>query len=1048
MANELQTKLDAILQDKNTNLLPENLKSGVTCLGVNGTLVSGDFGSITAVPADVKKGKKFIDTTGVLRKGTFPDISYSSSSMMSSYSVVKSDLDYHATSYYRDINLTKQFNGLIYNSFNGKLEVKNSNDVLVELELAEKPYIMSVGCKDVFGENSVLIACTYSDRIDFYIHNYVDNTLGSFGTINASDYDMRPDSEGNFYPVCFLSPYYNFISISWGIYDNTNESFCWVCKLKPNLAFDKIQKLFGNTRSNMGSFLSFAYWVSKDLIYKGYCSLSSSGDYLTLIPKSSMSYLYGGGVSSVEIDSSIISVDMDQKYCITNPSSNLKTYYLRALVFGSSNVELGDIIETFTITNRILTNQTVIQGDLIVSADYVSNNFTSKFYKLDRNTNSVTEIDELIPNCEPVFSDDNLMFLNYGSKAHFYILVETIQNITSMSYDNKLFINTSDANATANDIVEDKTAYVNGEKITGTMPNNGDVTIAPTTSEQVKEKGYYNSLKVSAVTSAIDSNITPENIKKDVSILGVTGILEAGSISQSGIKQFSTIEEMNNSTDNKEGDLAIVYRSEMQNIKDGDIITSITFPKTVIFDTAITTEYYSMLRNSTEPRIYLDIQLSSTNFIIMDINSTIPEITYTSSDGITYTRTDTNADTYKIGETTISDVDEHIYKFIQVGGNIFEGLYQYSPYTNGDIYAISRNNVSITENKLTIIASNSVIAERELMEKAINKLRETTSYTEKTLDVNITMNATKTKLTLYTTLGGSAVNYYVLYNDKIYVHAYTANDNIRVYEYDITSNTITSLRSGHDITITIGSTAYNCMEITDYYLLSRWDYNANYVESGSEEYYVISCANYGQFEYVVGTTNKSFISNLSRYLSYAIYYDYFIAPTQLSITSDYVYEKEFYGKNGVESGTLQNKENLTKDEVKRRVDIWANYNSGIVCPNDSSEMFSGYTNLTTIPLLNTSSVTTMYSMFNGCTNLTTIPELDTSNVIIMQNTFNYCPNLSDESLNNILAMCTNATSYTRTKTLKYIGLTSAQATKCQSLSNYSAFTSAGWTTGY
>ena len=40
--NELQTKLDAILQDKNTNLLPENLKAGVTCLGVNGTLVQGE----------------------------------------------------------------------------------------------------------------------------------------------------------------------------------------------------------------------------------------------------------------------------------------------------------------------------------------------------------------------------------------------------------------------------------------------------------------------------------------------------------------------------------------------------------------------------------------------------------------------------------------------------------------------------------------------------------------------------------------------------------------------------------------------------------------------------------------------------------------------------------------------------------------------------------------------------------------------------------------------------------------------------------------------
>lgn len=36
MANELQNKLDAILEDKNTNLKPENLKKGITLLGVEG----------------------------------------------------------------------------------------------------------------------------------------------------------------------------------------------------------------------------------------------------------------------------------------------------------------------------------------------------------------------------------------------------------------------------------------------------------------------------------------------------------------------------------------------------------------------------------------------------------------------------------------------------------------------------------------------------------------------------------------------------------------------------------------------------------------------------------------------------------------------------------------------------------------------------------------------------------------------------------------------------------------------------------------------------
>ena len=114
---------------------------------------------------------------------------------------------------------------------------------------------------------------------------------------------------------------------------------------------------------------------------------------------------------------------------------------------------------------------------------------------------------------------------------------------------------------------------------------------------------------------------------------------------------------------------------------------------------------------------------------------------------------------------------------------------------------------------------------------------------------------------------------------------------------------------------------------------------------------------------------------------------------------------------------------------------------------DMSSMFSYNDKLTEIPLLDTSNVISMSNMFFYCDILTTIPLLDTSNVTNMSRMFAYCPNLSDESLNNILAMCTNAVKVTN-KTLSQIGLTRDQATKCTTLSNYSAFTAAGWTTGY
>ena len=113
--------------------------------------------------------------------------------------------------------------------------------------------------------------------------------------------------------------------------------------------------------------------------------------------------------------------------------------------------------------------------------------------------------------------------------------------------------------------------------------------------------------------------------------------------------------------------------------------------------------------------------------------------------------------------------------------------------------------------------------------------------------------------------------------------------------------------------------------------------------------------------------------------------------------------------------------------------------------------FSVNISLEKVHLFDTSKITNMTNMFSNCSKLADVPVFNTSRVQSsnMTGMFTNCSSLTNESLNNILLMCANngggSSSY---KTLQNIGLSSAQATTCTGLSNYSAFTSAGWSTGY
>ena len=658
---------------------------------------------------------------------------------------------------------------------------------------------------------------------------------------------------------------------------------------------------------------------------------------------------------------------------------------------------------------------------------------------------------------------------------------------------------------------------------------------------------------------------------------GYTGLGEVTVNVPSGsgdVKLFDTVEHMQADPDASEGDLAVVYREELTGVTEESEFDSCTFPDEVILDEAFSGNINGSFR-AVDRSVMFDgmVDMSSSRFRFNGWGeSSEIRVQYTSQDGITYTRTDGGEELQEFGvtikwESWGDPFNSIIGNFMKIGGNYFEGLYNYgyNAYPN-IMQSISINNLNpsiyfyIPDN---FIISNSSLWRVILVVKSYH-------YDNikncNIIDVCDAIFCDSTENEVGLTLGNiwnlADISFHIG-ND--FFSKPTGTYKVHTYNFINNTETITDRLIGRDLGKTSSSNSINC----SVYEFSENDYYIPVMSSQKFSYSIVKT-----IENPSSTTIASNIQSIN--IEYLHRNDYALTKTNLDVSSDYVYEKTFYGKNGVENGTLTTSVSNSFTDVSSAVyaKIQAQYdnmqprvltdqdktidkNIRIIpsrsdgtplldtsnvtnmyvmfsgCSNltsipllntsnvtDMRSMFDNCTSLTTISLLNTSNVTDMRSMFSGCSNLTSIPLLDTSkvtdmhsmfydcssltiiplldtkkvntmnsmfadcssltiipllntsnvtdmggmfaycksltsipllntsNVTNMHSMFTYCESLNNESLNNILAMCTNAAKITSNKTLKYIGLTEEQANICKTLSNYSAFIAAGWTTGY
>ena len=253
------------------------------------------------------------------------------------------------------------------------------------------------------------------------------------------------------------------------------------------------------------------------------------------------------------------------------------------------------------------------------------------------------------------------------------------------------------------------------------------------------------------------------------------------------IKLFETEQAMQADENPQEGDLAVVYRSEVQPLTATTHFSKATFPETVVLNEAL--EDSIDLRFGTVDGSWFECWgMIDPNTFEMSCYGEQGEyrVQYESQDGLTYTRTalqDPN------GEVTGNELDfgveiyyeyeemwnDVIGNFILVGGNIFEGLYKYGLYTLDGTYKYMLNTSNLTASELPFKLPDIDTYTR------VNELKggnSCTQYSELVIVVHTyhlhssgLYNVVDT-CTVYQTYGGYLPNL-VLYNNHLYANAST-----------------------------------------------------------------------------------------------------------------------------------------------------------------------------------------------------------------------------------------------------------------------------------
>lgn len=259
--------------------------------------------------------------------------------------------------------------------------------------------------------------------------------------------------------------------------------------------------------------------------------------------------------------------------------------------------------------------------------------------------------------------------------------------------DDPIKVDTSDATASAGDILAGKTAYVNGKKVTGSIASRSAQTITPGTADQTIASGQYLSGKQ---TIKGDANLLAKNIKSGVTVFGVGG-------TYAGTGGLDTSDATATAEDIEKGKTAYVNGEKIT----GSLtpINGLTAPATLDFNESagkIKLAYANTEKTLFKANGTINLTADASNFGDATADDVAAGKTFTSAAGLMVTGTHVcqvvaGGLTVKTGTTTSQTIDTGlssikylvIYKSSVAGTGFIQGFYVADKGTTYYVYCSS-----------------------------------------------------------------------------------------------------------------------------------------------------------------------------------------------------------------------------------------------------------------------------------------------------------------------------------------------------------------------